>query len=120
MGSEIGLECERITKQIIGAAIRVHRALGPGLLENTYEACLCHELAKLNLKVQRQVSMPVRYDGIALDCGYRLDLLVEDCVVIELKAVEKLDKVHEAQLITYLKLGEFPVGLLIPDFPDGS
>ncbi len=113
MGSDIGLECERITERIIGAAIKVHQSLGPGLLENTYEACLCHELAKLRLKVLRQVAMPVHYDGISLDCGYRLDLLVEDSVVVELKAVDKLDRVHEAQLITYLKLGEFPVGLLI-------
>ncbi|MBK7404715.1 MAG: GxxExxY protein [Phycisphaerales bacterium] len=113
MGNEIGLECERLTEQIIGAAIRVHQTLGPGLLENTYEACLCHELAKLRLGVQRQVAMPVLYDGISLDCGYRLDLLVEDTVVVELKAVDKLNRVHEAQLITYLKLGQLPVGLLI-------
>lgn len=113
MGSEIGLECEQLTEQIIGAAIRVHQSLGPGLLESTYEACLCHELAKAKLRVQRQVAMPVHYDGISLDCGYRLDILVEDSVVVELKAVDRLDRVHEAQLITYLKLGGFPVGLLI-------
>lgn len=109
----MNLEFEQITEQVIGAAIAVHRALGPGLLESTYEACLCYELNKRGLSVQRQVALPVVYDGVKLDCGYRIDLLVEGVVLVELKAVDKLDKVHEAQLITYLKLSGLPVGLLI-------
>lgn len=102
-----------ITEKIIGAAMRVHSALGPGLLESAYEACLAHELTKAGLNIKRQVEVPVIYDGAHLDCGFRIDILVADCVVIELKAVDRLDPVHEAQLITYLKLSGKRVGLII-------
>jgi GxxExxY protein len=107
------LECGELTEKIIGAAIRVHRALGPGLLESVYETCLCHELAREGLGAQRQVELPVVYDTIRLDCGFRIDVLVEEQVVLELKAVEKIQPVHEAQPITYLRLSGKPVGLLI-------
>ncbi len=106
-------EDEELTRRIIGAAIEVHRALGPGLLESAYEVCLQHELVRAGLAVLRQVELPIRYEDVMLDAGYRLDLLVEDRVVIELKAVEKVLPIHEAQLITYLKLSGHPIGLLI-------
>ena len=102
-----------ITEQIIGAALAVHRALGPGLLESAYEACLVHELAERGLTVERQKTLPVVYRGVHVDCGYRIDLLVEELVVVELKAVTKLDPIHEAQLLSYLKLSGCHVGLLI-------
>jgi GxxExxY protein len=101
------------TSPIIGAAIEVHRALGPGLLESAYEECLCHELHLRGLSFKRQVSLPVSYKGLQLDCGYKIDLIVEREAVIELKAVEKLLPVHEAQLLTYLKISGKRVGLLI-------
>lgn len=102
-----------ITEKIIGAAIAVHRELGPGLLESAYEACLAFELAQQGLKVEAQRPLPVVYRGVRLDCGYRLDLLVEDAVVVEVKAVEALAPIHEAQLLSYLKLSGCTVGLLI-------
>jgi len=102
-----------ITEKIIGAAILVHKELGPGLLESAYEACLAYELAEKKLKVERQKGLPVIYRGILLDCGYRIDLLVEDEVVVEVKAVERFDPIHEAQLLSYLKLSNHRVGLLI-------
>jgi GxxExxY protein len=102
-----------ITKEIIGAGIEVHRELGPGLLESAYEACLAFELEERGLKVERQKPMPLVYKGIYLDCGYRLDLLVEDSVIIELKAAEKLTDLNEAQLLSYLRLAKCHVGLLI-------
>ena len=102
-----------VTDKIIAAAIRVHRTLGPGLLESVYEACMAHELASCGLRFARQVDIPVVYDGVRLDCGFRIDLLVEDDVIIELKAIDKLNRVHEAQLMTYLRLGGKSVGLLI-------
>ena len=101
------------TSTIIGAAIEVHRRLGPGLLESAYEECLCHELHLQGLQFRRQVEVPVIYKGLKLDCGYRIDLIVEDTVVIELKAIEHILPVHEAQLITYLRLTGKRVGLLI-------
>ncbi len=104
---------ERITEQVIGAAIRVHQALGPGLLESAYEACLAHELAQQSLSFERQVEIPIVYRGNSLDCGFRIDLLVQDKVVVELKAVGKLMPIHEAQLMTYLRLSGKKVGLLI-------
>lgn len=104
---------EQLTEQIIGAAIEVHRALGPGLLEFAYEECFCHELALRGLRFQRQVAVPVRYKGVNLDCGYKLDVLVEDSVIVELKSVEELSGIHEAQLLTYMKITGIPVGLLI-------
>ena len=109
-------EAERLnalTGQIIGAAIEVHRALGPGLLESAYEKCLCRELSLRRLPVERQRQLPVSYKGVSLDCGYRLDLLVSGAAVVEIKAVEKLLPIHEAQMLTYLRLGGWKVGLLI-------
>jgi GxxExxY protein len=102
-----------LTEQIIGAAIRVHRELGPGLLESSYEACLCHELFLKGLKFERQKPVPIFYKGIKLDAGYRLDLIVEDQVIVEIKAVSELLPVHEAQLISYLKQIGGGRGLLI-------
>jgi len=102
-----------LTEKIIGAAIRVHRELGPGLLESAYEACLAYELTDGALKVERQKVLPVVYRGLRLDEGYRLDLLVEDTVIVELKAVSRLDDIHEAQLLSYLRLANKPVGLLV-------
>ena len=102
-----------ITEEIIGSAIAVHRALGPGLLESAYEACLAYELAERGLTIERQKALPVTYRGVHVDCGYRIDLLVEGLVVVELKAVERLDPIHEAQLLSYLKLSGSRVGLLI-------
>ena len=104
---------EELTEKIIGAAIEVHRGLGPGLLESTYEVCLAHELLTQGMRLERQVPMPVVYKDIRLDAGYRIDLVVEDRVIVELKHVEKLLPLHEAQLITYLKLSGMRVGLLI-------
>ncbi len=107
------MEINSITEKIIGCAIKVHRALGPGLLEKTYEVCLAHEIAKGGLVVRRQVELPVVYDGLRLDAGYRIDLLVEERVIVELKTVEQFHPIHEAQLISYLKLSNLKVGLLI-------
>ena len=101
------------TAPIIGAAIEVHRALGPELLESAYEECLCHELHLRGLTFERQVPLPVSYKGLHLDCGYKIDLIVEREVVLELKALETILPVHEAQLLTYLKLSGKRVGLLI-------
>ncbi len=103
----------KITESVIGAAIEVHRTLGPGLLESAYEECLCRELALRKLEFQRQLPLPVEYKGVRLTCGYRTDLLVAGAVVVEIKAVEDLTSVHEAQLLTYLRLGGWKVGLLI-------
>ena len=107
------MELNEISKKIIGAAIQVHRTLGPGLLESTYEACLKYELEKRGLKIQSQIGLPVIYDGIKIDLGYRLDILVEDAVIIELKAVTTITPLHEAQLLSYLKLSGKQLGLLI-------
>ncbi len=104
---------EDITQRVIGAALEVHRALGPGLLESTYEECLCHEMGLRGIVYSRQVEIPVRYKGAHIECGYRLDVLVEDRVILELKAVEALLPIHEAQLLTYLRLCGKRVGLLI-------
>jgi GxxExxY protein len=101
------------TSRIVGAALEVHRHLGPGLLESAYEECLCHELHIRELRFQRQVDLPVEYKGHKLNCGYKIDLIVQDEVVLELKAVEKLLPIHQAQLLTYLKLAQKKVGLLI-------
>lgn len=102
-----------LTREIIGAAMEVHRELGPGLLESAYEMCLCHELHLRGLSFRRQVRLPVNYKGIRLDCGYRIDVLVEERVIVELKAVEKITSIDEAQLLTYLRLNNTRVGLLI-------
>lgn len=98
---------------MIGAAIRVHQALGPGLLESAYETCLAHELSKLDLPFERQVALTSEYDSVQLDCGFRLDFVVSSTVILELKSIERLAPVHEAQLMTYLRLSGLPVGLLI-------
>jgi GxxExxY protein len=107
------LEHEALTERIIGAAIEVHRALGPGLLESAYEACLVHELSERGIQCKRQVALPVRYKGKELDCGYRLDIVVADLVIVELKRVDKLIALHTAQVLTYLRLSGMRVGLLI-------
>lgn len=102
-----------LTESVIGSAIEVHRVLGPGLLESAYEECLCHELRLRRISFERQVELPVEYKGVRLDCGYRIDLVVENCVVIEVKCVEHLLPIHEAQLLTYLRISGRRVGFLI-------
>lgn len=106
-------ELNKITETVIGAAMAVHRELGPGLLESAYEVCMVFELADRGLAVEQQKALPVQYRDVKLDCGYRLDLLVDGRVIVELKAVEKLEPIHEAQLLSYLKLSGCKVGLLI-------
>ena len=107
------MHINEISGAIVDAAMKVHTALGPGLLESAYEACLLHELRKRRMKAFSQVVLPVIYDGVTIDTGYRLDLLVEDSVIVELKAVEKILPIHEAQLLSYLKLSGKQVGLLM-------
>ena len=104
---------EDLTYKVRAAATDVHRELGPGLLESAYEECLCYELSKRSLSFQRQLSQPVVYKNIKLDCGYRIDLVIENTCVVELKAVTAVSDIFTAQLLTYLKLGRYPVGLLI-------
>ncbi|HSI14476.1 MAG TPA: GxxExxY protein [Chthoniobacter sp.] len=110
-----GTEVERdpLSKEIIGAAIEVHRTPGPGLLEGAYEECLCREFALRQISFQRQLPQPIEYKGVKLDCGYRLDLLVSGRIVVEIKAVDALHPIHTAQLLTYLKLSGHRVGLLL-------
>ena len=103
----------KITEQIIGAALDVHKALGPGLLESAYEACLVYEFSQRGLKVEQQKPVPVIYGDVKLDCGYRVDLLINDTVIVEVKAVDHLAPIHHAQLLSYLKLSGCKVGLLI-------
>jgi GxxExxY protein len=102
-----------ITRGIIAAAIEVHRHLGPGLLESAYQECVCHELSRMGVSFTREVHLPLSYKGLHLDCSYRIDLLVEDAVVVELKSVEQVLPVHSAQLLTYLKASHKQIGLLI-------
>jgi len=104
---------DQISRRIIGAAIEVHRHLGPGLLESAYQSCLAFELKQLGLKVDEQKPLPVVYKQVKLDCGYRLDLVVEDEIIVEIKAIEKLLPIHEAQLLSYLRLAKKRVGLLM-------
>jgi GxxExxY protein len=104
---------DELTRRVIGLAIEVHRALGPGLLEAVYEECLCSELGAASVPFERQVSLPVSYKGKRLDCGYRLDVVVEKSVIVEIKSVEHLLPVHQARLLTYLKLSGIPTGLLL-------
>jgi len=111
--SEMREQANELSRHIIGAAIEVHRHLGPGLLESAYEACLCKELALRQIPFEKQVPLPIHYKGMDLDCAYRIDVLVAGLVVLELKAVDKIEPVHEAQLLTYLKLTERWLGLLI-------
>ena len=107
------MEDNRLTEQIIGCAIKVHRSLGPGLLESAYQECLLFELKKAGLYVEKEKPLPLVYEEVKLDCGYRIDLLVEKQVVIEIKSVEALNDVHTAQVLTYLKLSNCRIGLLI-------
>ena len=102
-----------LSYEVIGAAIEVHRTLGPGLLESSYRECLCRELSLRNIQFKRECGLPLQYKGLRLDCGYRMDVLVADLVVVEIKAVEALAPIHDAQLLTYLRLGGWKVGLLI-------
>lgn len=102
-----------LTRQIIAAAIDVHRVLGPGLLESAYEECFCHDLKLRKIHFERQKSLPLTYKNVALDCGFRVDVLVSDAVVVEIKAVDALKPIHDAQLLTYLRLGGWKLGLLI-------
>lgn len=107
------MDREVILKLVLDCAFQVHTELGPGLLENAYEECLCYELKRVGLKVERQKALPLVYKEIKLETGYRIDLLVEDCIVIELKTVEELTDVHLAQVLTYLKLSKCKLGLLV-------
>jgi len=106
-------ELNQLSQQVLDAAFRVHSTLGPGLLESAYEHCLCYELGKVGLRTVRQAQLPIAYGEITIDAGYRIDLLVENKVIVEIKATEALLPVHEAQLLTYLRLAEKQVGLLI-------
>jgi len=107
------MEFDELSKRVIGCAIEVHRALGPGLLESTYEQCLAHELRLNGIAFRLQWPLPVAYKEVRLDCGYRVDVLVEDALIMELKCVEQIKDIHEAQLLTYMKLARIGIGLLI-------
>ena len=107
------MELNKITGQIIGSAMKVHSVLGPGLLESAYEACLAYEFEKKGLIVERQKALPLIYDRLMIDVGYRLDILVCDSIIVELKAVDRLLPIHEAQLLSYLRLSEKKIGLLL-------
>jgi GxxExxY protein len=107
------MEFDDLSNRVIGCATEVHRHLGPGLLESAYEQCLAHELSRNNIAFQLQLAQPVQYKDVLLDCGYRIDVLVENQLIIELKSVEKLLGIHEAQLMTYMKLAEIKIGLLM-------
>ena len=111
--TELNARLNKTTEVIIGAAIDVHRAPGPGLLESAYQECLCRELTLREIPFRREVPLPLNYKGVQLDCGYRIDLVVADSVIVELKSVEQLTGIHEAQLLTYLKLSGKRIGLLI-------
>ena len=107
------MEINELTRRVIGAAIEVHKELGPGLLESVYEECLCREFDLHRFSYERQKQLPVEYKGVRLDCGFRLDVVVEGQLILELKSCERLEPIHEAQLLTYLKLNGIKVGLLI-------
>jgi GxxExxY protein len=109
----MAFENDRLTEKVIGLAIEVHRQLGPGLLESAYEECVCLELQEAGLAFRRQVPLPITYKSVRLDCGYRLDLVIEDQLILELKAVEGLLPIHEAQLLTYMRLSGIQTGLLL-------
>jgi GxxExxY protein len=118
------MDVNGMSNLIIGAAIDVHKALGPGLLESAYEECLCYELEQRNVKFERQKKLPVEYKKVLLECGYRIDILVEDTIVVELKSVDCLTRLHDAQLLTYLRLGGWKLGMLmnfnVPLLRDGT
>ena len=107
------MEFDELSNRVIGCALEVHRVLGPGLLESTYEQCLAHELSLAGISFKLQFPLPVKYKGIKLDCGYRIDLLVNDELIVELKSVDQIMGIHQAQLLTYMKLSGVKVGLLI-------
>ena len=107
------MEFDPLSKRVIGCCIEVHRYLGPGLLESAYATCLAHELYLQNIKFQKELSLPIKYKEVNLDCGYRMDFLIEEELILELKSVEKLLPIHEAQLLSYMKLSEKHTGLLI-------
>jgi len=107
------MEFGKLSNQVIGCAIEVHRQLGPGLLESTYEQCLAHELSLNGIEFKMQHPLPIQYKGILLDCGYRVDLLIEDKMIIELKSVDRIKGIHEAQLLTYMRLAGIKTGLLM-------
>lgn len=107
------MDIEEVAKNIVDASIKVHRALGPGLLESAYQHCLTYELRKRGLKVECEVLLPIAYDGQQIDAGYRIDMLIEDCIIVENKTVEKLLPIHQAQLLTYLKLRNCQLGFLL-------
>jgi len=115
MVEEVGLkeEADYLSNKVVGAAIEVHKYLGPGLLESAYEECLCRELTIQRLPFERPLPLPVDYKGARLDCGYRLDIVVNDLIILELKSIESLEPIHTAQLLTYLKLTRRWLGLLI-------
>lgn len=112
-----------LSNEVIAAAIEVHRELGPGLLESAYQQCLCHEFRRRNIVFQTELELPVEYKGMRLNCGYRIDFVIDDKIILELKAVDRLAAIHEAQLLTYLKLSKKRVGLLlnfnVPQMKDG-
>ena len=112
-GENMSIEFDELSNRVLGCAIEVHRELGPGLLESTYEQCLAYELTQAGILFKIQQAMPVSYKQIKLDCGYRVDLFVDDRLIVELKSVEQLLKIHEAQVLTYMKLAKVRVGLLI-------
>jgi len=107
------MEFDELSNQVIGCALEVHRNLGPGLLESTYEQCLAHELKTVGIQFKLQHPLPVEYKNIRLDCGYRIDVLIEDRIIVELKSVDKVLPIHQAQLLTYMKLAGISIGLLI-------
>ena len=107
------MEFDKLSNQVIGCALEVHRALGPGILESAYEQCLAHELSLSGIPFKLQFPLPVNYKNIKLDCGYRIDRLVDDKLVVELKSVDKITGVHQSQILTYMKLSEMKIGLLI-------
>ncbi len=109
----ISVDIDELTSKVINAAIEVHKSLGPGLLESAYEECLCREFDLREISYERQKDLPIQYKGITLNCGYRLDMVVEGKLILELKACSALEPIHEAQLLTYLKLAGFKIGLLI-------
>jgi len=117
------MQLNQLSSKIIGAAIEVHKALGPGLLESAYEECLCHELELRGINFERQKPLPITYKDVRLDCGYRLDILVDNQIVLELKSCEQIEPIHKAQLLTYLRLADLSLGLLlnfnVPVMKDG-
>ncbi len=112
-GVQLVQDVNKTTEAVIGAAIEVHKHLGPGLLESAYEECLCHELKLRDIPFKRQVPLPINYKGVELDCSYRIDILVNDEVVVELKATDQILPIYEAQTLTYMRLGGWKVGLIL-------